>query len=145
MLGTACKTFVVKDVNYSHQLESVLTPDENGDIHDVRHGLTFNVAPFQQQEFGDTDSTQIQEIRLIRDAKGYYFITANQFKHVYVMKPGAGTLKMEKKIKVSDDRLEAPALNFRNNTVQLVKTETNEIFVLTEDGIQENKTKEEQS
>lgn len=138
MLGTACKTFVVKNVNYSHQIESVLTPDENGTVHDVRHGISFNVMPFQQQEFGENDSTVIEEVRLIRNQQGYYFITANQFKNVYVMEPGSGELKLKKKIKVSEERLAAPAFNLRNSTVQLVKTDTNEVLTLNHEGIQEN-------
>lgn len=136
MLGTACKTFVVEDVNYSQEIESVLIPNEEGEVHDVRHGITFNVNPFQEKEFGENDSTVISEVRLIRDAKGYYFITANQFKNVYVMEPGNGTLKLKNKISVSEERLSAPALNLRNGMVELVKTETNETLSLNKDGIQ---------
>lgn len=145
MLGTACKTFVVKNVNYAHQIESVLTPDENGTVHDMRYGISFNVTPFQQQEFGENDSTEIKEVRLIRNENGYYFITANQFKNVYVMEPGNGELKLKTKIKVSEERLAAPAFNLRNSTVQLVKTDTNEVLTLNHEGIQKNDKEEDQS
>ena len=145
MLGTACKTFVVKNVNYSHQIESVLIPDEDGTVTDVRHGITFNVTPFQKQEFGTTDSTEIKEVRLIRNAEGFYFITANQFKNVYVMQPGDGSLKLKKKIKVSEEGISEPAFNMRDGYVQLVKVETNEIVSLNEEGIQKNNKEEEKS
>jgi len=145
MLGSACKTFVVEDVNYAHEIETVLIPNEEGEVNDVRHGLTFNVAPFQKEEFGEDDSTIIQEVRLIRDANGYYFITASQFKNVYVMQSGNGKLKLKKKINVSEDRLAAPAFNLRDGTVELVKTETNETLSLNKDGIQEEDKNEEQS
>lgn len=146
LLGTACTTFVVKDVNYSHQIESVLTPDQEGEVSDVRHGITFNVQPFVDQEFGEEDSTyQIEEIRMIRNAKGFYFITADQFKHVYVMKPGSGSLKLKSKIKVSESPITNPAFNMRDGYVQLVKTQTNEVVALTEDGLQNEKEEEEQS
>lgn len=144
MLATACNKFVVENVNYSQQIESVLVPDENGDVHDVRHGISFNVEPFKAQEFGEEDSTtQIKEIRLIRNAEGYYFITASQFKNVYVMEPGKSELKLKNKIKVSEERLAAPALNLRDATVQLVKTDTNEILTLNENGLQENKEEDQ--
>lgn len=143
MLGSACKTFEVQDVNYAHEIETVLIPNEEGEVSDVRHGLTFNVAPFQKEEFGENDSTEIKEVRLIRDASGYYFITASQFKNVYVMQSGNGKLKLKKKIKVSEDRLAAPALNLRNGIVELVKTETNETLSLNKDGIQEDKNEEQ--
>jgi hypothetical protein len=146
MLGTACKTFVVKDVNYSHQIESVLTPDEDGTVTDVRHGITFNVSHFHKKEFGETDSThQIEKVRLIRNAEGFYFITANQFKNVYVMEPGNGSLKLKKKIKVSEEGIAQPAFNMRDGVVQLVKVETNEVISLNENGIKKNDKEEEQS
>lgn len=146
MLGTACKTFVVKNVNYSHQIESVLTPDEDGTVTDVRHGITFNVTPFQKQEFGENDSTyQIKEVRLIRNAEGFYFITANQFKNVYVMEPGNGSLKLKNKIKVSEERISEPAFNMRDGVVQLVKVESNEVITMNQNGIKKNNKEEEQS
>lgn len=140
LLATACNKFVVENVNYSQQIESVLEPDENGDVHDIRHGITFNVEPFKAQEFGEEDSTtEIKEVRLIRNAEGYYFITASQFKNVYVMEPGKSELKLKNKIKVSEERLASPALNLRDAMVQLIKTDTNETMTLNEDGLQENK------
>ncbi|MEX0844083.1 MAG: hypothetical protein WD022_02335 [Balneolaceae bacterium] len=145
MLGSACKTFVIENVNYSQQIESVLTPDENGEVQDVRHGISFNINPFIQQEFGEDDSTQIKEVRLIRNANGYYFITANQFRNVYVMEPGKGKLKLKKKILVSEERLSEPAFNLRNSAVQLVKMDTKEVLTLNEEGIQENNEEEDQS
>jgi hypothetical protein len=145
MAGTACKTFVVKNVNYAHQIESVLTPDENGTVNDVRHGISFNVQPFQKKEFGENDSTQIQEVRLIRNQEGFYFITANGFKNVYVMEPESGSLKLKNKIKVSETAISEPAFNMRDGIVQLVKVDTNEIVSLNEEGIQKNDNKEEQS
>jgi hypothetical protein len=147
MAGTACKTFVVKNVNYAHQIESVLTPDENGNIEDVRHGISFNIAPFQKKEFGENDSTQIKEVRLIRNTGGFYFITATHFKNVYVMEPGNGSLKLKNRIKVSEISMLEPAFNMRDGFVQLVKVDTNEIVNLNEEGIQkkDNDNKEEQS
>lgn len=138
LVGTACNQFVVEDVNYSQPIESVLTPDDNGNVEDVRHGITFNVQPFAEKEFGEQDSIEIDQIRLIRNAKGFYYITANLFQHVYVMEPGKGELKLKSKIKISDERLASPAFNMRYGQVQLVKTETNQVIALTEDGIQEN-------
>lgn len=141
---SACNKFVVENVNYSQQIESVLIPDENGDVHDIRHGITFNIEPFKTQEFSEEERIpEIKEVRLIRNAEGYYFITANQFKNVYVMQPGKSELKLKNKIKVSEERLNAPAFNLRDTTVQLVKTDTNEILTLNENGLQESKEEEQ--
>ncbi|MDZ7806869.1 MAG: hypothetical protein U5K71_07115 [Gracilimonas sp.] len=143
-VASACNSFVVENVDYSQQLESVLVPDENGNVTDVRHGISFNVNALKEQEFGASDSTkQIREIRLIRNADGFYFITANQFTNVYVMEPGKGSLKLKNKIKVSESPLEDPAFNLRTSGVQLVMRDTNEVVEMNERGILKNK--EEQS
>ncbi len=143
-MASACNSFVVENVDYSQQLESVLIPDANGNVTDVRHGISFNVNSFKQQEFGESDSTkQIREIRLIRNADGFYFITANQFRNVYVMEPGKGSLKMKKKIKVSESPLNGPAFNLRSSGVQLVMTDSNEVLELNENGIEETEEEEQ--
>jgi len=144
-VASACNSFVVEDVDYSQQLESVLVPDENGNVTDVRHGISFNVNSFKEQEFGAEDSTtQIREIRLIRNADGFYFITANQFKNVYVMEPGNASLKLKKKINVSESPLTDPAFNLRSSGVQLVMRDTNEVIEMNESGILNN-NEEDQS
>jgi len=137
LIGTACNKFVIEGVNYSQEVESVLEPDENGNVEDVRHDLTFNINPLLKEEFGEGEQLNIEEIRLIRNAEGFYFITAKNFRHVYVMKPGHSNLKLENKIRVSDDRLISPAFNYRDGIVQLVNTGTNDVYALRVDGIEE--------
>ncbi|WP_246075090.1 hypothetical protein [Gracilimonas mengyeensis] len=132
--GTACNKFVVKNVDYSHKIESVLTPDETGSVTDVRHGISFNINPFLKQEFGEDSSHTVDEVRLIRDSKGYYFITANDFKHVYVMEPEKSELKLENRIKVSDSGLNAPAFNMRDTMVQLIQSDSNTVVTLSAKG-----------
>ncbi len=135
---SACNSFVVENVDYSQQLESVLVPDQNGNVTDVRHGISFNVNALKEQEFGVEDSAkQIREVRLIRNADGFYFITANQFKNVYVMEPETASLKLKKKIKVSESPLMDPAFNLRASGVQLVMRDTNEVVQINENGILE--------
>lgn len=136
LIGTACNKFVIEGVNYSQEIESVLEPDEAGNVEDIRHGITFNINPLLQEEFEAKEQTSIDEIRLIRNSEGFYFITANNFRHVYVMEPGQGELILKNKILVSDDRLISPAFNLRDGIVQLINTETNEIYALRSNGIQ---------
>lgn len=145
LIGTACKSsFVVENVDYTQRIESVLSPDDDGMIHDIRHGISFNVLPFQFQEFHDSSSVYIEEVRLIRNSRGYYFITADNFNHVYVMEPEAGKLKLKKKIKVAEDGLRSPAFNMRDSVVELVEMETEYVLTLNADGVQKE-NREEQS
>lgn len=136
IFGSACRTFVVKDVNYSQSVESVLLPTSKGEVYDARYAISFNILPFQYQESQDSSEVTINEVRLIRNEEGYYFITANGFSNVYVMEPIKNGLKLKKKIKVSEEGLAAPAFNMRAPFIQLVDVETSKTFNLTEKGIQ---------
>lgn len=131
----ACKTFEVQDVNYTQEVESVLIPDDKGIINDKRHGLSFNILPFQFKEFKDSTTVLIEEIRLIRNHQGFYFITANGFKNVYVMEPINSGLKLKKKININEEGLIEPIFNMRSPFVQLIDTQAKEVFTLSLDGI----------
>jgi hypothetical protein len=135
LFTSACKTFEVKNVNYSQQVESVLIPTEYGEITDSRYGLSFNILPFQYEEMQDSNSVQIDNVRLIRNQNGFYFITANGFNNVYVMKPIKNGLKLKEKIAVSENGLIKPAFNLRSPYVQLIDLETSEKYSLNEKGI----------
>ncbi len=139
------KSLVVKNVNYAQQLETVLVPDSNGDVKDVRHGISYSILPFQFEEFQDTSSVQVTEVRMIRNSDGYYFITADRFKHVYVMAPKQGELKLKKKILVDEQGLLSPAFNWRVPNVQLVNRQTNEVFLMDEEGLSKTNDKDKES
>jgi len=135
LFTSACKTFEVQNVNYAQQVESVLEPSQNGQVTDSRYGISFNILPFQYQEMEDSSSVLINEVRLIRNQNGYYFITANGFSNVYVMEPIENGLKLKEKIKISESGLIKPAFNLRSPFVQLIDTETSETYTLNEKGI----------
>lgn len=131
----ACsKPLVVKDVNYAQRIESVLTPDQNGIVQDIRYGISYSIMPLQFEEFQDTSTVLVSEIRMIRNQQGYYFITADGFKSVYVMAPAKNELRLKKKIQVSEEGLLSPAFNWRAPSVQLLST-NQETVLLTEKGI----------
>ncbi len=131
----ACnKSLVIKNVNYAQKIESVLIPDSEGKVSDIRYGISFSILPFQFEEFKDSSSVQISEIRIIRNNLGYYFITADNFKNVYVMTPKKGQLKLEKKIQVNENGLFSPVFNWRVYAVELIEN-SNNVILLNEKGI----------
>ncbi len=131
----ACnKSLVIKNVNYAQKIESVLIPDSKGKVSDIRYGISFSILPFQFEEFKDSSSVQISEIRMIRNNLGYYFITADNFKNVYVMTPIKGQLKLEKKIQVNENGLFSPVFNWRVSEVELIEN-SNNVILLNEKGI----------
>ncbi|HCD52627.1 MAG TPA: hypothetical protein DEQ34_09280 [Balneolaceae bacterium] len=132
----ACnRSLVVERVNYSQPVESVITPTDDGIIQNRRYGITFSILPIQYEELRDTSNVLVDEVRMIRDQNGFYYITASGFNHVYVMKPGTGELKLEKKISIGDQQLISPAFNWRSPVVQLIDLDQNKEFYLNHNGI----------
>lgn len=131
---TACSSsLVIKKVNFAQPLETVLTPNNKGIVNDVRDGLKFDVMPLQYAETKDTSSVTTKDVHLIRGHEGYYYVTARGFKNVYVMAPSDGTLKLKKKIHISDQGLQNPAFNQRVPYIQLINGSSS--YNLTKDGI----------
>ncbi|MDR8390934.1 hypothetical protein NC796_07285 [Aliifodinibius sp. S!AR15-10] len=138
LLFAGCKqSMVISDVNYSQPIETVLTPNENGVVEDVQHGLSFNILPLQYAETEDTSSVTTREVRMIRGKEGFYYITAAGYSNVYVMAPEKNQLKLKKKIKISEEGIEQPAFNQRDTYVQLLNRETEDTYMLTEEGVKQ--------
>jgi hypothetical protein len=133
---TGCKqSMVISEVDYSQSIESVLTPDEEGVVEDVQHGLKFNIKPLQYAETQDTSSVTTEEVRYIRGQEGHYYITAPNYENVYVMIPEEGRLKLKNKLTVSESGLEEPAFNQRMSYIQLLNQKSGESWEITPDGI----------
>ena len=126
-----CKqSMVISEVDYSQSIESVLTPDSTGMVNDVKHGLAFNIKPLQYVETQDTSSVTTGQVRYIRGKEGYYYITAPNYKNVYVMTPEKSKLKLVKKFTVSESGLTQPAFNQRMSHIQLINRKSGESWKL---------------
>lgn len=130
-----CSTLVLQPADFSWPIESVLKVNEKGMIQDQRHSFSLNVRPLFFAEMQDSVNIKVP-VRIIRDAEGYYFITAQKFKNVYVFEPVVGGLKLVTTIMVKPEGLESPALNQRAPYIQLVN-EKDKPLMLTKDGIVE--------
>lgn len=140
-----CKqSLVISEVDYSQPIETVLTPDDEGIVSDVQHGISFNILPLQYAETQDTSEVRTREVRFIRGTEGYYYITAPNFKHVYVMVPEKGKLKVDRKIMISENGVEDPAFNQRAPYIQLLNRKSGETYTLNFKGIQNSSTEKEQ-
>ncbi|NGP89060.1 hypothetical protein [Fodinibius halophilus] len=121
ILFMGCKSsMVIEKVDYSQSIESVITPNEDGLVKDIQRGLTFNIKPLQYAETQDTSEITTKQVRYIRGQEGYYYITAPNYKNVYVMAPEKGKLQLKEKLAVSESGIEKPALNQRASHVQLL-------------------------
>lgn len=143
MMGTvSCgPSLVIQNVDYSQPLESILTPDSENMVDDQRYAIKFSVSPILEAE----GASSVNEIHLIRNIDGYYFVTANGFQNVYVFAPGEGELELENTIEFVENSLGEPAFNRRDGYIELVDLSANETYRLNHEGIIEPDNEEEDS
>jgi hypothetical protein len=106
-------------------------------VTDERYSISFNTAGVFYEEFKDSSLAAGSEIRLLCDNKSYYYLTAENFKNVYVFVIDDGSFILENQIGVSESGLIEPALNQRNPFIELISGE--ESIYLTNEGIYRNK------
>src|SRR5690625_348658 len=101
-------------------------------MHEQRFALRVNVNPLLEAE-GLRD---VNEIRLIRNRDGFYFLTADGFSTVYVLKPGEGELVVYEQIEL-EETLERQAFNQRRTHIELVGQNLTQTYYMDQNGIQE--------
>jgi len=119
-ITAACSVLTLQPANFSWPLESVLSVDDNGKVSEDRYSIEVNTIGLFFEEFQDSLSYKGKEIRIIRDNQGFYFMTASNFKNVYVFKAEEGKLVQENKIFISEFGLQTPAFNQRDPYIELV-------------------------
>jgi len=143
MIFSGCSTLVLRPADFAWPIEVVLKPDGKGYVQEARYQVIFNVKALLYEELKDSSTVTKQTLHILRDQAGYYYITAKDFKNVYVFCQSDGALKLEKKILVSEKGLEAPAFNQKVPYIHLIN-ENNEHaapVILTKDGILEGEKK----
>ena len=136
-LFAACSALTLQPANFAWPIESVLPVDENGMVTDDRYSFSFDTRGLFYEELNDSSGFKGEEIRILRDANGFYFITVNKFKNVYVFKISDGTFVMDNKIFISEFGVENPSLNQRVPYVELIDG-VNSLY-LTNTGIDRDK------
>ncbi|PWN07600.1 hypothetical protein [Rhodohalobacter mucosus] len=130
--AAACgPSLVLQNVDYAQPIESVLTPDSNNQVHDQRYAIKFTITDILSEE----EISSVDQIRLIRNSAGYYFVTAPGFSNVYVFETSESELKLSTRISVSDSGLDQPAFNQRNTHIELVDLSTGNTYNLDQNGL----------
>ena len=140
LIMAGCNTLVLGPGDFSWPVESVIKVDHKGMIQDQRHAFSLDVKKLLFAETQDSVDVAKWSLRIIRDVKGYYYITAAKFKNVYVFEQTEGGLKLAKAILISQTGMESPAMNQRPPFIQLVNG-NEQPAVLSKDGIQEGSKK----
>jgi len=121
ILFASCTSLVLKPADFSWPVESVLKADNDGNVNIARYSIVFNVKPLFFKETGDSTTFQNEQVRVIRNMKGYYFMIANNFKNVYIFNVNDGAFDLDKTIELSKNTgIQDPAFNQRSPYIELV-------------------------
>ena len=137
---TGCSSLTLKPADFAWPVETVLSVDGQGSIQSERYSFSLNVKALLFAETQDSINIAKVNLRMIRNMKGFYFITAAQFKNVYVFEQTEGGLKLKNKIPVAQNGLSEPAFNQRAPYIQVVNGH-NPTIMVTEDGVFEGEKK----
>ncbi len=133
---TGCNTLTLAPGDFSWPIESVLKVNSKGIVQDQRYSFSLDVKRLLFAETQDSVDVAKWNLRMIRDTKGYFYITAAKFKNVYVFEQTEAGLKLSKTILISAAGMDAPVFNQRSPFVQLVNGNEPPVL-LSKDGIQE--------
>lgn len=131
----ACSSLKLEPAQFSWPIESVLKIDKDGFVKEDRHSVSFNTKALFFEETKDSLSYAGKSIRLIRNNEGFYFMTAVDFKNVYVFTVTKNAFSLENKIQINETGLINPAFNQRNSFIELL--DETKSYQLTSEGIEE--------
>jgi hypothetical protein len=135
-LLAACSTLMLQPANFAWPLETVLKIDDEGNVKEDRYALNFNTKTLFFEETQDSLAYLDKTIRLIRNNEGYYFMTAVNFKNVYVFSVDKNAFALKTKILISETKgLSNPAFNQRSPYIELL--DDGRFYKLTSEGIEE--------
>lgn len=137
VFAVACSTLKLQQADFAWPVESVISVDENGKVSDDRYSISFDTKSLFFEETKDSSAYEGKKIRMLRDINGYYFITADNFKNVYVFQMDNGSMVLHKKILVSEIGIVNAALNQRAPYIELI--DDGKSLYLTNNGIVRNK------
>lgn len=128
----SCSTLMLSPAEFGWPIESVLKVDDKGFVKEDRYSLSFNTKPLFFEETQDSMSFAGKSIHLIRNSEGFYFMTAANFKNVYVFSVDKNAFALENKLLINENGLKNPALNQRVPFIELVDDGTT--YKLTSEG-----------
>jgi hypothetical protein len=121
LLLSGCSSVILTPADFSWPVENAIKVDEKGFVTEDRYTFSINVKPLFQKEFADSNLALGKELRIIRDQKGFYYITGVNFKNVYVFLPIESGMKMQEEILISEtEALTNPAFNQKAPNIELL-------------------------
>ncbi len=135
-LFTACSSITVKPVQYGWPVENVVKIASDFNITFPRYSISMNVKNiFENEKLIKNNSPVSHQIRFIRDNLGYYYLTGELFKNVYVLKPEESEMKVINEIFIDKKGMTSPAMNQRGNYIELLLDNGKRKLKINNDGI----------
>ncbi len=135
-LFTACSSITVKPVQYGWPVENVVKIASDFNITFPRYSISMNVKNiFENEKLIKNNSPVSHQIRFIRDNLGYYYLTGELFKNVYVLKSEESEMKVINEIFIDKKGMTSPAMNQRGNYIELLLDNGKRKLKINNDGI----------
>lgn len=131
-----CSQLTLEPSDFSWPIESVLEINDEGNVTENRYSFTTNVKSLFLIETNDSSSFVNSTVRIIRDEQGYYYLTANGFKNVYIFNVNDGKMILSQTILISEFGLDLPAFNQRKPYIEILDGEQHVMFI-NSNGIKE--------
>ena len=129
-----CTQLTLEPSDFAWPIESVLSVNENGFVQEERYSFSTNVKALFFIEKNDSNAYSNETVRIIRGTEGYYYVTANEFKNVYIFAADGGRFVQVDQIFISEFGLDLPAFNQRKPFIELLDGEKH-VAYLKSDGI----------
>lgn len=132
---TSCSTLTLTPAEFGWPIEGVLKVDNKGFVKEDRGAILFDTKALFLEEMQDSLGYAGKTLRVIRNHEGLYFMTAVDFKNVYVFGVDKNSFVLENKIEINETGLKNPAFNQRKPFVELI--DDGKTYKLTSEGIDE--------
>lgn len=119
-LLSSCSSLTLTPAEFSWPLESVLKIDNNGFVKEDRNSISYDTKALFLEETEDSLGYAGKTIHLIRNNEGFYFMTAADFKNVYVFTVEENAFSLKNKIQINETGLKNPAFNQRKAFIELL-------------------------
>ena len=132
---TSCSTLTLTPAEFGWPIEGVLKVDNKGFVKEDRGAILFDTKALFLEEMQDSLGYAGKTLRVIRNHDVFYFMTAVDFKNVYVFGVDKNSFVLENKIEINETGLKNPAFNQRKPFVELI--DDGKTYKLTSEGIDE--------
>lgn len=116
----SCSSLVLTPAEFDWPLEAVLKVDNYGFVKEDRYSVSFDTRALFLEETQDSLGYAGKTLHLIRSSEGFYFMTADDYKNVYVFTVEKNAFSLQNKILINETGLKSPAFNQRKPFIELL-------------------------